>query len=113
MNSVLRLMLLGLACFAATVLVLLVLNSAILAVAPCYQTNTCSQTPVLATVAYGLDAIKHVAYFAFFPLGTILGRRDFRKGFSSRLHRRIARIAFALIPVSLLPIQPFFTVSLF
>lgn len=113
MNSILRLTLLALACFVVTVLLVIVLNTLVAATADCYQTADCSRTPILGTIAFGFDALKTVAYFAVFPVGTIFGRRDFRKLFKNRTGRRVARLGFALIPLFLLPLKYFFTVSLF
>jgi hypothetical protein len=112
-NSALRLFLLGIACFAGTILLVLILNSLSGLTTDCYQKGNCQQTPILGTIAFAIDALKTVAYFAIFPLGAVLGRRDFRKTFKSRLYRRAARIAFALLPVMLFPLKYFFDASFF
>ncbi|HVF48379.1 MAG TPA: hypothetical protein VNA17_12520 [Pyrinomonadaceae bacterium] len=109
-----RLLFIALACLAVTVLLVSLLNSLIDSVAGCYESDTCLQTPILATIAYTLDAVKHVVYFAIFPLGAVFGRRDFRKLFpKSRLPRRVARIGFSLIPLFLLPLTYIFALRLF
>lgn len=109
-----RLIFIALACLAVTVLLVSLLNSLIDSVAGCYVMGNCSQTPILATIAYALDAVKHVAYFALFPLGAVFGRRDFRKLFPrSQLYRRVARIGFSLIPLFLLPLTYIFALRLF
>lgn len=113
MNSILRLLLLGLACFAVTVLLVIILNTVVTATADCYRTGDCSRTPVLGTIAYFFDALKIFFYFAVFPAGMLFGRRDFRKVFKNRLARRAARVGFALIPLFLFPLKYFFTISFF
>ncbi|HQZ97538.1 MAG TPA: hypothetical protein PLP21_14545 [Pyrinomonadaceae bacterium] len=113
MNSILRLILLAIGCFAVTVLLVIVLNTIVTATADCYHTGDCSRTPILGTIAYCFDALKIFCYFAVFPAGMLFGRRDFRKVFKNRMVRRAARIAFALIPLFLLPLKYFFTISFF
>lgn len=113
MNAALRLILLAVACFAATVLLMLVFTTLINSTADCYQLNTCQQTPILGTIAYILDACRQLSYFAIFPIGTVFGRRDFRKLFPYRLTRRIARLTFAAIPVILLPLRYYIAISFF
>jgi len=113
MNPVLRLVLLALICFAVTVLLYISINTIVTATAECYQTVDCSRTPILGTMAFSFDALKNVSYFAIFPFGMIFGRRDFRKLFKNRLMRRIARLAFALIPVLFLPLRHFLDTSFY
>lgn len=113
MNTALRLLLLGVACFAATVLLMLTFTTIINFFAECYQLNGCNQEPLTDTIAVILDACRHLAYFAIFPIGTILGRRDFRKTFHNRLARRIARLSFAAIPVFLFPFKYLVAISIF
>ena len=91
---------------------MLVFNTLIKSIADCYQIG-CPQAPITGTIAYSLDAFGQLAYFAFFPIGTVFGRRDFRKLFPNRLPRRIARIAFAAVPIVLLPLKYLFAVSFF
>ncbi len=112
-NAVLRLLLLALVCFATTALLMLVLNTLIGVVAGCYPINDCSRTPIIGTIGYFLDVCNHIVYFAIFPLGTVFVRRDFRKLSSKRIYRRIARIAFAAIPVFLLPLKYLLSIGLF
>ena len=104
-TSALRLVLLGIACFAVTAILALIFHTLILTIAECYYGNGCDQTPTLGTIAFSLDALSQLLYFAIFPLGTIMGRRDFRKVFANRMVRRIARITFAAIPVLLFPFK--------
>jgi hypothetical protein len=112
-NSILRLTFIAIACFAVTGLVVIILNTIVTATAECYQTADCSRTPILGTIAYCFDALKIFFYFAIFPAGMLFGRRDFRKIFKNRMARRAARIAFSLIPLFLLPLKYFFTISFF
>jgi hypothetical protein len=110
-NSALRLLLLGIACLAVTVLLVLILNSLIGLTGDCYRQGNCQRTPILGTIAFAIDAVKTAVYFAIFPLGAILGRKEFRKAFKNRLYRRIARYTFALIPLILFPLRYLFDLS--
>lgn len=113
MNSVLRIVLLGIACLAATGLLLMILNSIIGLFAPCYLAGLCTKMPVTETVATLIDAVKYIFYFGIFPLAAIVRKRDFRKLTASKRLNRMIRIGFALIPLFLFPVRSFLNVNFF
>lgn len=91
----------------------MIMNSVLALFAPCYLSGGCPKMPMTETIAAALDAIRYILYFAIFPLGAIVRRRDFRKLTSSRRFNRIARYVFAAIPLLLLPFRSFVNVNLF
>lgn len=113
MNSALRIALLGIACLAVTAVCLMILNTIITAFAPCYVAGGCAKMPITETIATILDTIRYFCYFAVFPLGAVLRKRDFRKLTGSKNLNRILRYAFAAIPFLLLPFRSFLNINLF
>ncbi|MEQ1643005.1 MAG: hypothetical protein ABL959_06130 [Pyrinomonadaceae bacterium] len=113
MNSALRIALLGIACLAVTAVCLMILNTIITAFAPCYLGGGCAKMPITETIATILDTIRYFCYFAIFPLGAVLRKRDFRKLTASKKLNRFARYAFAAIPFLLLPFRSFLNINLF
>jgi len=112
-NSALRIALLGIACLAVTAVCLMILNTLIAGIAPCYLVGNCVKAPLTETLATMLDTVRYFCYFAVFPLGAVLRKRDFRKLTGSKKINRILRYAFAAIPFLLLPFRSFLNINLF
>jgi len=91
----------------------MILNTLIAAFAPCYLVGGCAKMPLTETIATIMDALRYFCYFAIFPAGAILRKRDFRKLTSSKTFNRFSRYAFAAIPLFLLPFRSFLNISLF
>ncbi|MEO7659817.1 MAG: hypothetical protein ABIV48_09405 [Pyrinomonadaceae bacterium] len=68
-----------LACSGVTVLLMVIFNSLISIIGPCYALDGCLHIPITGTIAYALDELAYLSYFSIFPLGAVLGRREFRK----------------------------------
>ncbi len=113
MNSALRIALLGIACLAVTAVCLMILNTLITAIAPCYVAGSCVKVPLTETLATVLDTIRYFCYFAVFPLGAVLRKRDFRKLTASKKVNRFVRYAFMAIPFLLVPFRSFLNINLF
>jgi len=113
MQSILKIAALGIACLVVTGVCLMIMNSIITIFAPCYLSGGCPKMPITETIATALDAFRYILYFAIFPLGTIIRRRDFRKLTFSRRFNRFGRYSFAALPLLLFPFRSFLNVNLF
>jgi len=91
----------------------MIFNTLVTGFAPCYLAGGCAKMPITETIATILDTIRYFCYFAIFPLGAVLRKRDFRKLTGSKKINRILRYAFAAIPFLLLPFRSFLNISLF